>query len=93
MVEVCVTVSVGRAVSCHSAILILSSHTATVDDYERGEDIGVLRSKFQEATRDNDTTRTIVWAGAGVGLMKDVKPAKVSGVFHQMSNLLMIFCQ
>ncbi|KAF9449943.1 2-nitropropane dioxygenase [Macrolepiota fuliginosa MF-IS2] len=57
---------------------------ATVDDYERGEDIGVLRSKFQEAVRDNDTNRTIVWAGAGVALMKDVKPAKeVTQELHQ----------
>ncbi|KXN89375.1 Nitronate monooxygenase [Leucoagaricus sp. SymC.cos] len=48
---------------------------ATVADYENGEDILVLRSKFQEAGRD-DMSRAIVWAGTGVGKMKDVKPAK-----------------
>jgi len=49
---------------------------ATVDDYERGENIDVLRSKFQEAVRDGNMNRAIVWAGASVGLVTDVKPAK-----------------
>jgi hypothetical protein len=55
-----------------------------VDDYEQGVDVQVLRSKFQEAARQNDMSRAIVWAGAAVGEMKDLKPAKVSSVFHQM---------
>lgn len=49
---------------------------ATVDDYEKGEDIQVLRSKFQEADRNHDISRAIVWAGTGVGDMNDIKPAK-----------------
>ncbi|KAJ3569041.1 hypothetical protein NP233_g5317 [Leucocoprinus birnbaumii] len=49
---------------------------ATVDDYEKGEDIQVLRSKFQEAARNNDVSRAIVWAGTGVGDMRSIKPAR-----------------
>lgn len=62
---------------------------ATVDDYERGENIDVLRSKFQEAVRDGDMNRAIVWAGANVGLVTDVKPAKVRSLFRWMNFLLM----
>lgn len=62
--------------------LFLQLHIATVQDYENGEDIQVLRSKYQEATRDNDTNRVVVWAGIGVGDMNDIKPAKVIIAFH-----------
>lgn len=51
--------------------------TDTVNDYDNGEDIGVLRSKFMEAARTDDTDRIIVWAGSGVGLMNKIQPAKV----------------
>lgn len=49
---------------------------ASLDGYERGEDIESLRSKYKEAYPRNDTSRTMVWAGAGVGQMHDIKPAK-----------------
>ncbi|KJA25681.1 hypothetical protein HYPSUDRAFT_64408 [Hypholoma sublateritium FD-334 SS-4] len=49
---------------------------ATVDDYERGEEISVLREKFNEGVRAEDSTRLLVWAGSGVGLMSQIKPAK-----------------
>lgn len=51
--------------------------TATVNEYENGEDIGILRSKFTEAMRTNDTDRIIVWAGSSIGLMNKIQPAKV----------------
>lgn len=70
-------------------VVLLSLCAATVDDYERGEDINILRSKFQEAVRNNDMNRAIVWAGTGVGLIKDVKPAKVGTLFHLMNCPLM----
>jgi len=66
--------------------LFLRLCIATVQDYENGEDIQILRSKFQEATRDNDVTRAIVWAGTGVGDMNDIKPAKVIIAFHGMGS-------
>ena len=50
----------------------------TVADFESGGDHDELRRKYQEALKKNDTSRTIVWAGTGVGLMDTVKPAKVS---------------
>ncbi|KAJ2931825.1 hypothetical protein H1R20_g5264, partial [Candolleomyces eurysporus] len=49
---------------------------ATVDDYEKGVDISVLRKNFEEASAKGDTDRGVVWAGTGVGLMKQVLPAK-----------------
>ncbi|KAL1698754.1 2-nitropropane dioxygenase [Schizophyllum commune] len=48
----------------------------TVADFESGGDHDELRRKYQEALKKNDTSRTIVWAGTGVGLMDTVKPAK-----------------
>ena len=50
----------------------------TVADFESGGDHDELRRKYQEALKKNDTRRTIVWAGTGVGLMDTVKSAKVS---------------
>ncbi|KAF9443371.1 2-nitropropane dioxygenase [Macrolepiota fuliginosa MF-IS2] len=49
---------------------------ATVDDFERGEDVQVLRSKYKEALPVHNVDRVIIWAGAGVGVMKSVKAAK-----------------
>jgi len=49
---------------------------ATVDDYEKGEDIGVLRQKFTEGIQRGDADRMLIWAGSGVGLMHQVKPAR-----------------
>ncbi|KAF8801269.1 2-nitropropane dioxygenase [Phlegmacium glaucopus] len=48
----------------------------TVDDYENGEDINLLKQKYTESIRRGDTDRTLVWAGAGVGLMHQIKPAR-----------------
>jgi len=79
-------ISLIRPHFCHCTL-------ATVQDYENGEDIQVLRSKFQEAARDNDISRAIVWAGTGVGDMKDIRPAKVTIVvhFHRMESSTDIF--
>lgn len=78
-------VGFGCAVNCRFGILMLSLCTDNVDDFEKGEDLVVLRSKFQEAAaRDNDLSRAIIWAGASVGDMKDIKPAKVCFAFHRM---------
>ncbi|EDR05531.1 uncharacterized protein LACBIDRAFT_191118 [Laccaria bicolor S238N-H82] len=49
---------------------------ATVEDYERGEDIQVLRSKLKEASLKDDTSRIVVWAGASVGLVNKIMPAR-----------------
>ncbi|KAF8972618.1 2-nitropropane dioxygenase [Flammula alnicola] len=49
---------------------------ATVDDYERGEDMNVIRQKFAEGIRTGDSNRILVWGGSGVGLMTQIKPAK-----------------
>ncbi|KXN92708.1 Nitronate monooxygenase [Leucoagaricus sp. SymC.cos] len=48
----------------------------SLDGFEKGEDIEVLRSKYKEAYLRSDTSRIMVWAGASVGLMNEIKPAK-----------------
>lgn len=56
----------------------------TVDDYTRGEDIAVIRAKFQQALKTNDPSRIVVWAGSSVGLMNKVQPAKdIVSEIHQ----------
>ena len=50
---------------------------ATVDDYEKGEDLALLKQKYAEGVKGGDTDRILVWAGSGVGLMNQVKPAWV----------------
>ncbi|TFK39340.1 2-nitropropane dioxygenase [Crucibulum laeve] len=49
---------------------------ATVDDYENGVDIEIIRSKFTEAVQNDDPSRMLIWAGSGVGLMHRIQPAK-----------------
>ncbi|KAJ3767960.1 2-nitropropane dioxygenase [Lentinula raphanica] len=48
----------------------------TVLDFERGESINVIQSRFKEGTRTQDRKRFLVWAGTGVGSMNRVMPAK-----------------
>ena len=50
---------------------------ATVDDYEKGEDLDLLKQKYAEGLKGGDSDRIVVWAGSGVGLMNQVKPARV----------------
>lgn len=49
----------------------------TVADYDAGEDVEVIRSKFQEAVQAGDPNRMLVWAGTGVDRMTRVQPAEV----------------
>ncbi|KAF7771037.1 hypothetical protein Agabi119p4_7011 [Agaricus bisporus var. burnettii] len=50
--------------------------TASVDDYERGDDISVLRAKLQDSQKNGDMSRAVIWAGTGYSLVKELKPAK-----------------
>ena len=50
----------------------------TVEDFENGVDIETLRARYGEGKRNNDVNRIVVWAGAGVGLMNRIQPARVS---------------
>lgn len=51
---------------------------ATVDDYERGVDVNIVRERFTESARKAESNRIVVWAGSGVGLMSKILAAKVS---------------
>jgi nitronate monooxygenase len=48
-----------------------------VDDFDKGVDPETLRKRYVEGPQD-DPDRIIVWAGAGVGMMNKIQPAKVS---------------
>ncbi|KAL0953411.1 hypothetical protein HGRIS_004648 [Hohenbuehelia grisea] len=48
----------------------------TVEDYDNGRDHSELRQNFDEAMRQGDQSRMLVWAGTGVGLMNEILPAK-----------------
>jgi nitronate monooxygenase len=53
--------------------------TASFADWSRGEDIGTIRERYQEAAKREDrgyTERAAVWAGTGVGLVNEVKTAR-----------------
>lgn len=51
----------------------------TVDEFEKGVDITVIRQEYAEATAQGDMDRLVVWAGAGVSAMNKILPAKVRG--------------
>ena len=55
----------------------IPSPIATVVDYENGENLALLKQKYAEGLKGGDTDRILVWAGSGVGLMNEVKPARV----------------
>ncbi|KAJ7604050.1 2-nitropropane dioxygenase [Mycena polygramma] len=48
----------------------------TVEDYENRVNTDDLKSKFQEAVKNQDINRLIVWAGTGVGQMDQIQSAK-----------------
>ena len=45
---------------------------------ENGETLENVRADFERATREGDPDGVLVWAGTGVGLVNDIKPAAVS---------------
>jgi hypothetical protein len=53
---------------------------ASVDDYEKGEDMDLLKQKYAESVERGETDRILVWAGSAVGLMDQVKPAWVCSI-------------
>ncbi|KAF8317561.1 2-nitropropane dioxygenase [Amanita rubescens] len=62
----------------------------TVDEFEGGESLDVIRRKFEEGIREDDPGRMLVWAGTGVSLMKEIKSAKtiVQELHEECSNRL-----
>jgi nitronate monooxygenase len=55
-----------------------------VEDFDKGVDTEILSRRYAEGPK-NDPDRIIVWAGAGVGIMNKIQPAKVS-VFGSVSE-------
>lgn len=52
-------------------------YNATVKDMDDGLDIDEVKVKFSKGVAEGDPKRMLVWAGTGVGLMSEIKPAKV----------------
>ena len=50
---------------------------ATVHAYDKGEgDTASRQKRYKEAEAQGDEARIVTWAGTGVGLMTEIKPAK-----------------
>ncbi|KAJ7126606.1 hypothetical protein C8R43DRAFT_1240501 [Mycena crocata] len=49
---------------------------STVNDFENNVDIEILKSKFKEGIKNQDTDRIIVWSGTGIGQMNQIQTAK-----------------
>jgi len=50
-------------------------YNATVKDLDNGVDISEVKAKFSKGVTEGDPDRILVWAGTGVGLMSEIKPA------------------
>ncbi|KAJ6575601.1 2-nitropropane dioxygenase [Mycena vulgaris] len=46
-----------------------------IDDYKAGLSLEERLAKFDQSTRDGDTSRLVVWAGVGAGLTSEIKGA------------------
>ena len=55
----------------------------TVKDLDEGADIDVVREKFKKGVSEGDPDRMLVWAGTGVGLISDIKDARVRSRPHE----------
>ena len=54
-------------------------YNSTVRDAESGEvDMVVVHEKFRQGVRSSDPDRMLVWSGMGVGLISEIKGARVS---------------
>lgn len=49
----------------------------TVIEFENGVDVDTIRKRFVDGVQAGDKSRMLVWAGSGVGLMKNIMPAQV----------------
>ena len=60
-------------------------HNRLVKNVESGMPPIEVKKDFEEALRDDDADGMVVWAGAGISLMKEVKKASVCFSFHPSS--------
>ena len=52
-------------------------HNKMLDDYEDGVDIEEQKKRLSEAMKADDASRMIVWSGASVALINDIRGAEV----------------
>ncbi|KAG6891617.1 hypothetical protein C0992_002656 [Termitomyces sp. T32_za158] len=51
---------------------------STVDEFEKGANVEDLQRNYAEGMKTGDIDRIVTWAGASVGLLSRIQPAKVS---------------
>lgn len=49
-----------------------------MEEFDKGENMDILRQRFETGIQAGDHSRILVWSGTGVGLMREIKPAKVN---------------
>lgn len=49
----------------------------TLDEERAGIDFEERRKRYEEGVKNDDTSRSVVWSGSSVGLVKEIKGAKV----------------
>ena len=49
----------------------------TVERIERGEDLEEIKCAFEKATKNRDPSGMLIWSGASIGRINDIKPAAV----------------
>ncbi|KAI0788826.1 2-nitropropane dioxygenase [Abortiporus biennis] len=57
-----------------------------IEDYENGVDVNLLREKLRDGVKAGDPSRMVVWAGQGVGEMKEIVKAEV--LVHEIHKAL-----
>lgn len=60
----------------------------TLDEANEGVDFGDLKKRFDEATKNDDTSRSVVWSGSSIGLVKEIKGAKVRVFFICLAEII-----
>ena len=49
----------------------------TVERIEKGEDLEEIKCAFEKATKNRDPSGMLIWSGASIGRINDIKPAAV----------------
>lgn len=71
-------------------------YNLTVKDLDDGIQLTDVQRLFKEGVKAGDKDRMLVWAGTGVGLMTEIKPASVRGILfaiqRNFTSILIGYC-
>lgn len=60
----------------------------TLDDASKGVGVEELKKRYDEGEKTDDTSRLVVWSGSSIGLVKEIKGAKVRVFFPCLAEIL-----